>query len=279
MIKNLLMKRLLLVLMMCLPCWAANIFTTDANCVGAWTFEDSESPDWMADRTANGNNLANNLTEQNKVTYKEGAASLYGNTYLRYQKITDASLSANFPGKNGTGNNVFSFCCWVYPTDELRDYNFLASKWHATNAVKSYNVGINANGANDNVGLWIGYNGGASEEQIYHTGVVIASSKWYHVGVTYDGSTRAYRIRVWDDTGSSVTESTGTGAQTMNIEDEEFRLDNLGSSSWGLVGYLDECVMFNDVLTSDEIDEIRNGTYGEAASTGTSNWWYRRRHN
>jgi hypothetical protein len=42
---------------------------------------------------------------------------------------------------------------------------------------------------------------------------------------------------------------------------------------------LDEFVLFNDVLTAPEIDQIRNGTYeGDAAQKIRDYWWWRRRH-
>jgi hypothetical protein len=52
---------------------------------------------------------------------------------------------------------------------------------------------------------------------------------------------------------------------------EELRLGN-GQGGFGyLNGNLDEVVIFDDVLTTDEIDAIRGGTYGG------NDWWWRRR--
>jgi len=114
--------------------------------------------------------------------------------------------------------------------------------------------------------ILIGYNGGASEEQVYASGPVMAQDKWYHCAYTYDGSSKAWKIRVWDEDAGTVTETTGTMVQTMNIESQTFYMDSDASSQWPTKGNMDEVVIFNDVLTSDEIDQIRLGTYG--APTG-----------
>ena len=41
---------------------------------------------------------------------------------------------------------------------------------------------------------------------------------WYHVGITYSGADKSYRIRVYDtSTGTNWTDKTGTAANTLTV--------------------------------------------------------------
>jgi hypothetical protein len=112
--------------------------------------------------------------------------------------------------------------------------------------------------------LNIGYNGGASYDQYVHESPVYVST-WYHVGVTWDNATKAYRIRVWDDNAGAIlgTDLTGTGNNAMHIGSADFIL----GSSW--ISLIDEVVVLDGVLTPEEIDQVRQGTFDfEAGSSG-----------
>ena len=113
------------------------------------------------------------------------------------------------------------------------------------------------------------------------TGVVTAdlnhdlyADTWYHVGVTLDNTSNCtYNIRLYDTNDTTVYTASATNAAGLDVDDA--RLFGLGTASYNrgevasrdtFDGYIDEAAVFNDILTADEIDEIRNGTYG--ASTG-----------
>jgi len=284
MIKKLLMKRLLLVLLMCLtlcaPAWGANYFLDDANCVGLWTLDVEVTPAaTYADTSGNGNTLANVFAniDVNTTYYQEGIASVVSTAATdSYLQCVDGSLSANFPGKNGTGNTTISACMWIRPTTISAVSNVLTKYQAFAGTYVSYILRFDAS---NNVAAYIGY-GGSLNESKTHTGVAVAANQWYHIAWTYDGATRAFRIRVWDDNASSVTETTGTYTNTMTPAQAPFQINGLAAAAEaGMIGYIDEAVVFNDILTADEIDEIRLGTYGAPAATGTSDWWWRRRHN
>ena len=90
----------------------------------------------------------------------------------------------------------------------------------------------------------------------------------YHVGVAFQDSDRSYRIRIWDDNASDFLNSDITGNFTNNItiEDAPMFINNLEASETSGFGdcRMDEIVVFKDVLSTSEIDQIRAGTYGAA---------------
>ena len=254
------MKRLLLILLMCMPCWSANDFSADPNVVALWTFEEGSGTTPYVDHSANSNTLNGNIV-RNTTSYHEGTTSNH-NTSLSYSLYrTDATLSADFPGKDGTTNRTFSFAAWVRPTT-LYDYNYVMAKWSTSNG-RQYNIIVYDVTGTQRFRAVTGYNSGANAEGVDHLTVAVGTNKWYHVTMTYDSSTKGVKIRVYDEDATTASESTATLSNEMTIAATTFTLCNVNYiATYGMVGQIDEAVMFNDVLTSDEIDQIRSGTYG-----------------
>jgi hypothetical protein len=51
--------------------------------------------------------------------------------------------------------------------------------------------------------------------------------------------------------------------EALNVESADFWLGmSAVAGVWAFDGYMDEVVIFNRILTDDEIDEIRGGTFG-----------------
>jgi len=247
----------------------ANDFSGDANLQSLYTIEDYlGGADGLDDTSGKGNNLGKTGSpELEETLVKEGVKAVESVDTSSAFVIADASLSANFPGKNGTSNNVFSLCFWARPT-AIATYNYVVTKWNSITSQRSFAVILDDSGANPYWSLYIGYNGGASSEAFKLTGCAVGVNKWYHVAMTYDGATKAWHIRVWDEDASTVYDGSGTGAQTLNIEAVLFAVMGRGDSGGYFTGVMDEVVIFNDILTSDEIDEIRNQTFGGGGGGG-----------
>jgi hypothetical protein len=236
-----------------------NNFAVDPDCVALWRFE----PGQLTVDSIGTNNLIDvNSVDVNSVDYREGAsAARFDWQYGEYLRIPDASLSADFPFKNAAGNTKISVCFWL-KFDQLTTWPYIFSK----NLNKKYGVGILKNTSNK-LELFIGYNSGASAEILEH-GSVLQSGRWYHVGVTLDSSTRSYRIRIWDDTAGMIlgSDKAGIAVHSVTVDAGEVRLGHsagLARYDYNLDGLLDEFVVFNDILSSAEIDKIRQGTYGK----------------
>ena len=232
---------------------SVNDFSADANCVSPYNLEDGA----LGTDSKGTNTLTNVSITADTSLFKQGAASAFANGNTDQLWRADADLSADFPGKSGTANRTLSFTGWIRPTG-VTGFQYIASKYSTVDSKRTFAVGM------DNTALFftIGYNGGVSFEQFTDTGTTIVAGQWYHVGVTYDGTSRAWRIRIWDDSASIVAETTGTGVETMNLEDTEFTLFARDDNTGAMDGHIDEAVIFKDILTADEIDEIRNQRFG-----------------
>ena len=265
------MKRLLLVLLMCLtlcaPAWSANDFNTDPNCVSLYNLESgSLGTDSIGTNTLNSYGA---VADAN--LYQEGASSVYFAAGDDYLSRLDIALSGDFPIVLGYANPVkISVTFWfrIHAVPNATFGSFLVSKWNRHSAFESYSWAMNVRDASGTYYLRFmkGYDSGNSQENTDYA-TAVSLDTWYHVGCTYDDSTKAVVIRVWNDTAGSVSETTATHSNAISLEGvmfmlnaQHYAIDN------GQNGWLDEVVVFNDILTSDEIDEIRNGTYG--APTG-----------
>ena len=249
----------------------ANDFSADPNLQALYTCEGYlGGADDLDDDSGKGNHLADTSGPTlEEILVKEGAKSIKAPTSAAQFTLVDGSLSADFPGKSGTTNNVFSVCYWARPTAFAGAfYNQVVCKWSSSAAKITWGTSIDEYGANPNWALYIGYNSGASFETFKVADCTVAVDQWYHVAFTYNGPTKAWHVRVWDEKATTVYDASGSGAQTMNIEDATFAVLGRAESSYGYIGILDEVAIFNDILTSDEIDEIRNQTFGGGGGGG-----------
>jgi len=251
----------------------ANDFSGDAHCIALWRFEDS--PGFTVD-SIGGNNLTNDGADES-ATEKEGAQSarfLQANTDK--MTITDAAQDAGFPWRydDGAGRTkTFSICFWVrlltLPGTETA---CLIDKYNTTGSLRVFAVWI-ANTSNKLTLVMGKSNGTGYDEIIFGTACVI--NRWYHVGVTYDVSDRSGRIRVWDDTAGALLDSDETGTFTAtDARDVGLTIGARGDGNREHDGYLDEIVVFDDVLSTAEIDQIRAGTYAEGVGTMVPMAWH-----
>lgn len=200
------------------------------------------------------------------VNYQEGSASI-DDDGARWGICTDAALDSGFPFKSGDTGKKISVCCWFKrDANDAEGQEWLWSKWLQNVAnQKSVRGGLYT----DNAILCVGYNAGASEED--HTLVYeIKTGQWYHVGMTYNDSNRSYRIRLWDDTASTVQEATGTFDNNAYVGTADWVVGSYAPTDlYAWHGQIDELVVFNDILSAAEIDQIRGGTYtGPATGSG-----------
>ena len=65
---------------------------------------------------------------------------------------------------------------------------------------------------------------------------------------------------------SVVLNASGTATNNISITDAPFAIGasyNNGSPAYYIDGLIDEVVVFSDILTTSEIDQIRQGTYAD----------------
>lgn len=241
-----------------------NNIANDPNCVALWKF----------DNDANDSVGGNDLTEVNTPAYdsvnkKEGTHSIdleLGSVECCVR--ADGDLDANFPGKSGTSEQSFSICEWVKPeTVGGSAHYIIISKYFYSAGNRTFSVSLR----NTVIRFLIGYNAGANSTAIdFNTGMV--AGRWYHVAVTYNHTNNAMIIRIWDDNAGDFLDANKVGAAGGDMSPtaadlEVGRWDGGGNEFDGLI---DELAFFKDVLTDDEIDRIRAGTYLQALSESAS---------
>jgi hypothetical protein len=92
----------------------------------------------------------------------------------------------------------------------------------------------------------------------------LAVNHWYHVAFTYRDADLSYHVRIWDATaGVLAYDVVGTAKGRLAVNSGPVVLGNLPLEERYFDGWLDEVVLFNDILTTAEIDLIRQGAYGK----------------
>lgn len=189
------------------------------------------------------------------VDFQEGAASVNVPAIGDYFDITDANLDAGFPLKNGDANKKISFSLWV----KLAELPAPMGASSFCMKIQSATVYVYNNMGTSNIGLRIRDPGFTDHNYFHATAVVI--NRWYHLGVTYQDSDKAYRIRIWDDTAGAIhgVDLVGIG---HNIIINNLNFQICEPTPQDLVHKTDEVVIFDRVLSVADIDAIRSGSYG-----------------
>ena len=278
------MKRLaiILILILSVPGWAQYNpgLPLDANCVGLWNMESVNTQETDASQNSN-TILAGNGTLDSSI-YVQGAGS-YNNSGLQGHYRPDDDLSSDFPFKQGTANKVMSVCAW-FRLDDFEVTQAIAGKWSASNSPPERGWWLLA-GSSGNLAMQIDADGGVGGTETASVTHTLNTSIWFHAGMTYREDTKAWTLRLYDSNDTTVYSNSGTfDTGTVWLSDVPFFVGavsstNSNTSFWYPIdGKIDEVAIFDDILTADEIDEIRQGTYGASAAT-SNDWWWRRRHN
>ncbi|MFH0981869.1 MAG: LamG domain-containing protein [Planctomycetota bacterium] len=269
------MKRaiLLFILLLALPGWAANDFISDPNCKAVWRFENGA----LTTDSKGTNTLTASVSPPTADTdnYHEGAASAdFVRTSSQFFNCPDADLDAGFPLKGGTANKTLTICCWIKPDEYSASYNY-AIWGKAANGISMETIGEIAVGASPKIGMTVAVDGGTVVSLTLGT-ITLVMDQWYHVAWWINGSARTYGIRLWDETAEQAADTSSTGLDPL-CDANPFTIgrEPVDSFAWRhFDGQIDELVVFNRVLTSAEIMQIREGKFG---SSNVNNWWWRRR--
>ena len=249
-----------------------NIFDFDAetNLVAHWTFEDGKIG---YDSSGNGNHLqdAGVLYTADK---KQGSSSVdFELDVIGGMSVFDSDLTAKFPGKDGSTDDVVSVTCWFKPESFPAGSAtpMLVSKWTTPD---SWGLGSTFL---DDPNATAGWTGGFDSGGGVHMtgmGVGIVPGQWYHVGVVLDPTADRAYMRIYDETADTVYTAENLSATTsLPGTDDPFAIgiaawsnaiDTTGAALYSYDGLIDEVMVFNDALLVTEIDQIRAGTYGAA---------------
>jgi len=246
---------------------AGNNFASDPNCVALWRFESGK----LTLDSVGTNTLTNNGVIVETTDYQEGAASAqFASSPPYYDQdyslsISDANLSAKFPGKSGKANKKFSICFWtkIFQVPEGPTEIPLITKSNLDAGKPSYAILVLGSGQ---VALQMS-SSVSDATRVLLQGSRLLSEEWYHVAVTFDDASHTGTISVWDgSTGTLLgTDAKKTTFPPMTVYNAAFYIGGLDGRGYETTnGLMDEVVVFNDVLTPDDITKIRAGTYGKS---------------
>ena len=237
---------------------AQNDFSGDGNAVALWDLEETSGDrfDSIGTNTLTDNNTVGTDT----VDYQEGGASAdFEVDNSQSLSISDANLDSGFPLKSRESNGDISITFW-YKKESNNSYAGLFSKWDTGAGARSFYIRDHST----KLDFYIGTNSGTGYE-LLNNSLSTSAGRWYHVGATFNNTTKAWKLRVWDDTAGSVALDTGgTAANNIAITSAAVGIGashNSGTPERYFDGLIDEVVVFSDILTTGEIDQIRQGTY------------------
>lgn len=236
----------------------ANDFSADSNCVALYNFESGA----LTTDSKGGNTLTdNNTVGVDTSDYQQGAAcASFNSSNAEYFTISNGDLDAGHPFKQSTANLTFSMAFWVKPASTGVSQGLVGG-----NETSDFGTCVFIN-TNNKISFQVRRAASTGIMTFTHDTALVAN-RWYHVGVSWDNSTKAYRIRIWDGYNSQIlgTDKTGTGSYARSYTGNTFYIGSTYGTAYPLNGKIDEVVIFKDVKSAGNFDAIRAGTYGSVS--------------
>lgn len=233
----------------------ANDFSEDTDCKALWSFESG-----ALTTDSIGTNTLTDISDLDPVAadtgdYKEKAASAVfvvdESANWSGLGIDDGDLDAGFPLKSGDTSKKISLCFW-YKHDHIAAtqmdiYNKYLS---SARCIQIYTVSDG-----DEIRMNIGQGTGSTSETKILT-YNLTDGRWDHLGVVIDGVAKTWLARHYNSATETSTTESGTMATEVPVNTRPVRI------GYGFNGRLDEMVVFDDLLTEGEIDQVMAGSYG-----------------
>jgi len=228
-----------------------NQFDEDDNCKAFYRFESGA----LIVDSKNIYTLSTIGSPTADATHKEGSysVSLNGSSYVyRIETLVDGT---------------FSICAWIKPqTVGNGHYNTICEQREGSGGqyFTFYLATLEDASAKGRVYFRIfdiDHNNKAAVTTAYS--LVIDGAHWYHVTARYNATTKLATLLVWDDTAQGQLAITNPAALTKDMYSASgmyFRI-GYGIGSYGK-GNIDELVIFNDILSDDEVASVRLSRYG-----------------
>jgi len=205
------------------------------------------------------------LTPTGSPTFVSGGSQLVDDYSLdleyssgQFATIANASLDENFPCASAGTVRSFTVLLHIKP-ESMPSLAYLVSKYN-TASERSFAVKFAA--TTGYVGVNHGHTSGTAYEYVdFTTGCSVGTE--YGVAYSYNDSTKAYRLSVYDYTAGDYLASDVTGNWTNNISitEADFVIGNRDGGASYFDGIIDEVVVVAEVLTTAKIAEYFAETY------------------
>lgn len=235
-----------------------NKFDTDPSCKALWRFESGA----LCTDSIGNNDLTNSGVAESTGTYFEGTCAAdfeYGdNDYL---VIDDADLDEGFPLKSGDTSKLISVAFWLKPESSLAGWIFCKGNDTSNDASFSIACSYYASG-------WVelcirnGYDSGEHVENWYTT-EKLSNGQVCHVTVMHDGINKTSTLRIYYYPSGTTRTQTVNWAHETSVTDAAVAIGCRSDLASGMSfdGLLDEMAVFNRLLSVDEADAIRQGSF------------------
>jgi len=238
-----------------------------STCKAIWNFESGA----LTVDSKGHNDLTDNYYVAESTSgggYKRGAcAALFDEEYTQSFQIEDADLDNGFPLKNGDTVKKISTCCWIKPSIVASPTRRIFAKYNSSDAQCSFGVNIY------NSKIRIHWGTGTSATSYTTANPTLVVGRWYHVGVVADGVGKSLFVRIWDDTAQTAYDYTVTPTTELYVGSSAVTIAGLPdyeSDQYCYGGVIDELAIFNSLLSSSDIDSIRENGIDEFGDTQTS---------
>jgi len=247
---------------------STNDFSGDANCI-SWYKLDTYSGNIAAD--SQGSNPMTGISTGNSAYLTQDftntiAPGLTASLSLDNSPTNNSAFVTCPIGSQGTAmpgqvgeNTTLSFCGWLRwsGTTQLNSRGIFG-RWDASSAARSFL--LYAFSTANTIRFLVRDTGGSNAD--IDTGIALVSEKWYHVKGTFDSATNTSTLRVCNSSGTTIYTGNDTipnGMETINqaLTLGAFNADE--TRAWD--GNLQEWVLFKDIVTDSEQDDIIAGTY------------------
>jgi Concanavalin A-like lectin/glucanases superfamily len=228
-------------------------FTSDHSLQAYWSMDQMSGSSFL-DSTSNGNTLTNiNGVTQNTNHVQGSYSANFDPVQGMELSRSDSTLSAAFPGKNGTTNTSITAGGWIYFDSSNANGPFIfKGTWELFKgtgpSLGKMNWQIFINSANHCVQS--------------NNGNLLTPDAWYHVVGRVNGSTGEQALFI---DGAKQTQTYNTGGAALSTDTTALQIAGNGSNFFD--GKVDELFVFNRPLSDSEIARIyTSGLNGSGGS-------------
>lgn len=215
------------------------------NLISCWSMDETSG---TRDDSYGSNDLADNNTVGYTSSGKIGNAAYFIASNSEYLSISDnASLSM--------GDIDFTFAAWAYFSD-FNSYRPILSKWISSSNNREYIFEYNSVAPDFTLHL---SNNGTSSSYV-PSGYSPSINTWYYIIGWYDKT--ADKIYISINNGTPASASYSSGAYNGTAPFYVGRLDSAGYMN----GYIDEMVVYKQLLSDDERTWLYNSGNGRSCS-------------
>ena len=218
--------------------------------------ENTASDVGSSDAIDNSDLVVSNATQgaTGKIDYGTTFAS--GSETLKASSMSPADL-----GFISNDDALWTICGWVKATSIAGDRAILSNT----------DFGAGENGflirtadTSGHINLFCGTNGGATGDLFQATSgtVAIPNTDWNFLMVQYNNSTGNIKMSVNDGTVETVSKTSGGSLTNTDTPSTYLYMGNVAALDNDWIGSLDEFVIFNRILTADEIEDLYAGGDG-----------------